>query len=54
LPLHEYPSALCVTGYLGDIGIPPVPDPMDFSAWMEAYLVGRCGSHLIQGIIAAG
>lgn len=27
-----------VTGYLGDIGIPPAPDPMDFSAWFEAYL----------------
>jgi transglutaminase-like putative cysteine protease len=26
------------TGYLGDIGIPPVPYPMDFSAWFEAYL----------------
>ena len=30
-----------VTGYLGDIGIPPVPDPMDFSAWMEVHLGGR-------------
>jgi transglutaminase-like putative cysteine protease len=30
-----------VTGYLGDIGIPPAPDPMDFSAWMEVYLGGR-------------
>jgi transglutaminase-like putative cysteine protease len=30
-----------VTGYLGDVGIPPVPDPMDFSAWMEVYLGGR-------------
>ena len=30
-----------VTGYLGDIGIPPVPDPMDFSAWFEVYLDGR-------------
>jgi transglutaminase-like putative cysteine protease len=29
------------TGYLGDIGIPPVPGPMDFSAWFEAYLGGR-------------
>ena len=29
------------TGYLGDIGVPPVPDPMDFSAWFEVYL----GSH---------
>jgi len=26
------------TGYLGDIGVPPVPDPMDFSAWFEVYL----------------
>jgi transglutaminase-like putative cysteine protease len=30
-----------VTGYLGDIGIPPLPDPMDFSAWFEVYLGGR-------------
>lgn len=29
------------TGYLGDIGIPPVDSPMDFSAWFEAYLDGR-------------
>ena len=29
------------TGYLGDIGIPPVPGPMDFSAWFEVYLGGR-------------
>ena len=29
------------TGYLGDIGIPPVPCPMDFSAWFEVYLGGR-------------
>jgi len=29
------------TGYLGDIGVPPSPDPMDFSAWFEAYLEGR-------------
>jgi transglutaminase-like putative cysteine protease len=29
------------TGYLGDIGIPPVPEPMDFSAWFEVYLGGR-------------
>ena len=34
------PARYC-TGYLGDIGIPPVPDPMDFSAWFEAYLGGR-------------
>src|SRR3984893_4574678 len=30
-----------VTGYLGDIGVPPMDAPMDFSAWMEAYLGGR-------------
>jgi transglutaminase-like putative cysteine protease len=29
------------TGYLGDIGVPPVPDPMDFSAWFEVYLQGH-------------
>jgi transglutaminase-like putative cysteine protease len=28
------------TGYLGDIGVPPVPDPMDFSAWFQVYLQG--------------
>ena len=26
------------TGYLGDIGIPEQPFPMDFSAWFEVYL----------------
>ena len=25
-------------GYLGDIGIPPQPSPMDFSSWFEVYL----------------
>ena len=34
------PARYC-TGYLGDIGIPPAPEPMDFSAWFEAYLGGR-------------
>ena len=29
------------TGYLGDIGVPAVPSPMDFSAWFEVYLGGR-------------
>jgi transglutaminase-like putative cysteine protease len=29
------------TGYLGDIGVPPAPDPMDFSAWFEVYLENR-------------
>ena len=28
-------------GYLGDIGIPPVPSPMDFSGWFEVFLGGR-------------
>jgi transglutaminase-like putative cysteine protease len=30
-----------VTGYLGDIGVPTNPAPMDFSAWFEVYLGGR-------------
>lgn len=30
-----------VNGYLGDIGVPPDPAPMDFSAWCEVYLGGR-------------
>ena len=34
------PARYC-TGYLGDIGIPPVPDPMDFSAWFEVWLDGH-------------
>jgi transglutaminase-like putative cysteine protease len=29
------------TGYLGDIGVPPDPNPMDFSAWFEVYLENR-------------
>ncbi len=29
-----------VTGYLGEIGVPPAP-PGDFSAWFEVYLGGR-------------
>ena len=29
------------TGYLGDIGVPPAPSPMDFSAWFEVFLGGR-------------
>jgi transglutaminase-like putative cysteine protease len=28
------------TGYLGDIGVPRDPNPMDFSAWLEVYLGG--------------
>jgi transglutaminase-like putative cysteine protease len=34
------PARYC-TGYLGDIGVPPEPEPMDFSAWFEVYLGGR-------------
>jgi transglutaminase-like putative cysteine protease len=30
-----------VTGYLGDIGVPASPTPMDFSAWFEVYLEDR-------------
>jgi transglutaminase-like putative cysteine protease len=34
------PARYC-TGYLGDIGVPVDPAPMDFSAWFEVYLGGR-------------
>jgi len=34
------PARYC-SGYLGDIGIPPVDCPMDFHAWFEVYLGGR-------------
>jgi transglutaminase-like putative cysteine protease len=33
------PARYC-TGYLGDIGVPPDENPMDFSAWFEVYLGG--------------
>jgi transglutaminase-like putative cysteine protease len=31
------PARYC-TGYLGDIGVPPMDAPMDFAGWFEAYL----------------
>ena len=31
------------TGYLGDIGVPADPAPMDFSAWFEVFLAGPDG-----------
>jgi transglutaminase-like putative cysteine protease len=34
------PARYC-TGYLGDIGVPPVDAPMDFSAWFDVYLGHR-------------
>ncbi|MGA2103604.1 MAG: transglutaminase family protein [Candidatus Sulfotelmatobacter sp.] len=34
------PARYC-TGYLGDIGMPPPYDVMDFAAWFEVYLGGR-------------
>lgn len=34
------PARYC-NGYLGDIGVPPDPAPMDFNAWHEVYLGGR-------------
>ncbi|HEY4186464.1 MAG TPA: transglutaminase family protein [Polyangia bacterium] len=33
------PARYC-TGYLGDIGIPASPAPMDFAGWFEVYLGG--------------
>jgi transglutaminase-like putative cysteine protease len=34
------PARYC-TGYLGDIGVPPMDAPMDFAGWMEAYIGGQ-------------
>src|ERR1700722_18534056 len=34
------PARYC-TDYLGDIGVPVDPNPMDFSAWFEAFVDGR-------------
>ena len=34
------PARYC-TGYLGDIGVPADPSPMDFSAWFEVFLDGK-------------
>lgn len=34
------PARYC-TDYLGDIGVPAAPYPMDLSAWFEAYLGGQ-------------
>ena len=34
------PARYC-TGYLGDIGVPPMAAPMDFSAWLEVYMGGQ-------------
>jgi transglutaminase-like putative cysteine protease len=28
-------------GFLGDIGVPPDPAPMDYNAWFEVFLDGR-------------
>jgi transglutaminase-like putative cysteine protease len=39
------PARYC-TVYLGDIGVPPVPAPMDFAACMEVYLSG--GWHMFD------
>jgi transglutaminase-like putative cysteine protease len=33
------PARYC-NGYLGDIGVPPDPAPMDFNAWTEVFLDG--------------
>ncbi len=34
------PARYC-TGYMGDIGIPRDPAPMDFSGWFQVYLSGQ-------------
>jgi len=34
------PARYC-NGYLGDIGVPPDPAPMDFNAWFDVFLGGK-------------
>lgn len=34
------PARYC-NGFLGDIGVPPDPAPMDYNAWFEAFLGGK-------------
>ena len=34
------PARYC-TGYLGDIGVPPVDAPMDFAGWFDVFLGGQ-------------
>jgi transglutaminase-like putative cysteine protease len=34
------PARYC-SGYLGDIGVPPDVNPMDFSGWAEVFIAGR-------------
>ena len=46
------PARYC-TGYLGDIGVPIDPNPMDFSAWFEAFLEGRWYTFDARHIIRA-
>ncbi len=58
-------SGAYATGYLGDIGVPILPCPMDFSGWFEVYLgsqwhtfdarhnVPRVGRVLLRGRDAA-
>jgi transglutaminase-like putative cysteine protease len=41
LEVYRDGKGVYVTGYLGDIGVPPAPYPMDFSAWFEVFLGGK-------------
>jgi transglutaminase-like putative cysteine protease len=41
------------TGYLGDVGVPPSPSPMDFSAGSRCILK-IAGGHLTRGITGRG
>ena len=38
--VKHYPG-LVLSDHAGDIGVPPEPDPMDFSGWFEVYLSGQ-------------
>jgi transglutaminase-like putative cysteine protease len=43
------PARYC-TGYLGDIGVPAMDAPMDFSSWFEAYLAAS-GTYSMLALI---
>ena len=38
-------------GFLGDIGVPPDPAPMDYNAWFEVFLDGRSGYGTLEGYL---
>src|ERR1700729_1450234 len=52
LPVREHPGPL-LHRLSGDIGVPPDPAPMDFSAWCEVFLGGVWYQPRIGRIVVA-